>query len=526
MKTFPITALFGALLLASSAPSLTTNQLAALPADVSATRDKYTAMVAKLEGENANRLVALRAEYVDALLKLRSDLKAKGAEEKTFYELRKEEERFAKSRNWVLDRKDRLSLAAKPVFDAYGRKWSDMGAKHQAARKRLDDFYGAHLEKAKRALTQQNHIPQALAVKAAQDEIADYRPPDTGRPYLAEGRERSAIATGTELAAYLTGTWWKLRWKGGSLPKRHKETVTFHHGRMVRIAGDDGKVEKYRYEIRSDLSVRVLSRREKTLVFDPSFTTFDYADTYYRRYRRGILEARPEAESAADMWRDLVLYYPLDEVSETVRDAGPGGYHGQAQKTAVVFYGRKQNAYLFNGKDSCIRTDNAVHPDALSAMSVSLWINVPRDIRDAAVFCWPETAPAGKTYLYLYKGRFRCRFGSGSNDTMVELKEGYEPGKWHHVVMAHERVGGNMVYLDGKMVHSHPALPLKGSATQLFIGCRGTPDDNRPFRGLIDEFMVFKRALSPSEVEKLFHCAKPPARGGSPATGSGEQEEG
>jgi hypothetical protein len=502
----------GVVLLAGPALCQSTNRAKALPRNVASLRDKYVNMVAKLEGEHTNRRVALRAEYVDALLKLGSELKTKGADEKTLYELRKERERFARARNWVLEKRDRLSAAAKPVFNVYRERWEATAAKHQAARKRLDDYYGSHLQKVKQDLTQQNRIPEALAVKAAQDEIAGFEPPDKGRPYLAEGREPCAIATKAELAEYLTGTWWKLRWRAGSLPKRHKETLTFHLGQMMRMADDDGKVEKCGYEIRDDLSVRTLSRREKTLVFDPSFTTFDYADPYYKRYRRGILEASPEAETAGNMWEDLLLFYPLDEVSETVRDAGPHGHHGKAEMTAVVFYGRKQNAYLFNGRSSRIRTDNAIHPDSLSALSISLWINVPRDIRDATVFCWPETEPSGKTYLYIYRGRFRCRFGSGSNDTMVELKQTYEPGKWHHVVMTHERVGGNVVYLDGKPIHSHPALPLKGSATHFYIGCRGTPEDDRPFRGLIDEFMVFKRALSPTEVNALFRCDRPPVK--------------
>lgn len=501
-----------ALLFLLSALAQTPTEGTAPPPEVSAGRDKYAAMVGQLAGTHANRLTALRAEYVDALLKLESQLRAKGGDEKALYSLRKEKERFARYRGWVLEKKDRLSSDVKPVFDAFNKKASGMAVEHKAARKRLDDFYRAHLQKLKQTLTQQDRIQEALAVKAAQDEIDEFKPPDRGRPYLADGREPKPFKTKAELAEYLTGTWWKLRWKGGSFPKRHKETLTFHLGQMARIANDDGSVDKRKYEINDDLSLRLLSSHEKTLAFDPSFTTFDYADSHARFYRRGILEAKPEQESAANMWKDLVLFYPLDEVSEMVRDAGPLGNHGKAEMTAVVFYGRNRNAYLFNGRNSTIRVDNAVHPDECAALSISVWINVPRDIRDATVFCWPEVAPSGKTYLYLYRGRFRFRFGSGSDETMAELKQGYEPDTWHHVVMTHERVGGNVVYLDGKAVHSHPARPLKGSAKLLIIGSRGTPQDERPFRGLIDEFMVFKRALSPAEVEALFHCARPPVK--------------
>jgi len=480
-------------------------------------------MVAELVGAHKNRLVALRADYVDALLKLGAGLQAK-RDDSALRDLRAEKSRFARDRAWELGKKDRLPAAAKPVFETFKKKSSGMTAEYEAARKRLDDFYRGYLEKLKRDFTKQNRIQEACAAKAAQEEIDGYKPPDTGRPHLAEGRGPKPLVTAAELIEHLTGTCWKLRWRAGSFPTRHKQTLTFHLGQIVRIGHDDGKVAKYKYEIKDDLSLRLQSRHDKTLAFDPSFTTFDYADSYARSHRRGILEAKSESGTAGEMWRDLVLHYPLDEVSETVRDAGPLGHHGKAEKTAVVFYGRKQNAYLFNGRNSSIRVDNAVHPDKYAALSISVWINLPRDVRDAVVFCWPEVAPSGKTYLYLYRGRFRCRFGSGSNDTVAELKQAYEPDTWHHVVMTHERAGGNVVYLDGKPVHSHPALPLKGSATHFYIGCRGTPEDNRPFRGLIDEFMVFKRALSPADVEALFHCVQAPRTAEASEAGQGGLE--
>jgi len=343
-----------ALLLPCSARAQTTNQTRAASAEVSALRDKYTGMAAELVGAHKNRMVTLKADYVDALLKLGARLQAKG-DDSALRDLRSERSRFARYRTWELGKKDRVPAAAKPVFESFKKNASDMTMKYEAARKRLDDFYRGYLEKLKRDFTKQNRIQKAYAAKAAQEEIDGYAPPDTGRPHLAEGRNPKPLVTTDELIEYLTGTRWKLRWRGGAFPGGHKESVTFHLGQIVRMVHDDGKVAKYKYEIKDDLSLRLQSRYDKMLAFDPSFTTFDYADSYARRHRRGILEAKPESGAAGDMWEDLVLHYPLDEVSKTVRDAGPLGRHGKAEKTAVVFYGRKQNAYLFNGRNVSFR---------------------------------------------------------------------------------------------------------------------------------------------------------------------------
>ncbi len=253
-------------------------------------------------------------------------------------------------------------------------------------------------------------------------------------------------------------------------------------------------------------------RNEKTLTFDPSFTTFDFDEPRYKRYRRGHLARTAPPTDANAMWKDLLLYYPLDEVSETVRDAGPHHRHGKASMTAVVFYGRKKNAYLFNGKSSLIRIDSAGDVNACDALSISVWINVPRDVRDATVFRWPATGEYGGTYLAISRGRLRYRFGSGRSETGQDLSATYTAGTWHHVVMTHDRAGANAVYVDGKVVDSRPSVALQNNDVHLFIGCRsGESPLDRPFRGLIDELMVFKRALSPTEIKTLAGCPAPPA---------------
>jgi len=485
-------------------------QGASLPDEVAAVRDKYVAMVAELEGTHDNRIRALRAEYVDALLKAEAALSKKGAEG-PLSELRKEKERFARSRHWRLEQKDRIPATLQTVFDGFKKKATDMQTKRAAARKRLDDYCRAHLQKHKRALTQQNRIAEAMAVKAVQDMIDGYTPPDTDRPHLAEGQEPKPFKTAGELDKYLAGTRWALRWRGGRLPARHRETLSFHVGRVLRIIDDDGSVEKTAYGVRDDLSVRVGGKYEKTIAFDPSFTVFNFDDPRRQRYRRGFLAEKAKPAAAGDTWKNLVLYYPLDEVSETVKDKGPLGRHGKATMTAVVFYGRKENAYQFNGRSSMIRVDGALNVDACDALSVSVWIKLPGNVRDATIFRWPDTAQYGGTYMAVYKGRFRYRFGSGKSETGRELSATYTPDTWHHVAMVHERVGANAVYLDGKMIDSRPALPLRGNSDQLIIGCRadGKPLD-RPFVGLIDELMVFKRVLSPSEVEMLSRGVRPP----------------
>jgi hypothetical protein len=102
----------------------------------------------------------------------------------------------------------------------------------------------------------------------------------------------------------------------------------------------------------------------------------------------------------------------------------------------------------------------------------------------------PRNVPADKNPAFL--GRL-----------VVEKKYPFAKGKWTHVAIVHEALGGGQgiarLYLDGKLIGASPkiteAFAWDASKAALRLGVNYT--------GLFDELMVFSRALNEKEVKRL-----------------------
>jgi hypothetical protein len=99
-----------------------------------------------------------------------------------------------------------------------------------------------------------------------------------------------------------------------------------------------------------------------------------------------------------------------------------------------------------------------------------------------------------------------AQFGvaDGSRHNVVGTRGGgMKTGVWYHVVGTFD--GKHLrIYLNGKQVsYVRQTVAPKMRGLPLWIGYgRGFPPEY--FRGLMDEVMVFDRALSPTEVEALY----------------------
>ena len=84
-------------------------------------------------------------------------------------------------------------------------------------------------------------------------------------------------------------------------------------------------------------------------------------------------------------------------------------------------------------------------------------------------------------------------------------------GAWQHLVIARNGVNGTAVYLNGTLVGTNTAsygpIPYDGSEF-LYLGRHAI--FGRYFHGLVDELMVFNRALTATEVSSLYANQSPP----------------
>ena len=147
--------------------------------------------------------------------------------------------------------------------------------------------------------------------------------------------------------------------------------------------------------------------------------------------------------------------------------------------------------------------------------SVSLWMNTP-DIKERAVIfhrsrAWTDSASRGYQLL-MEKGHLSAsliHFWPG-NAIRVQTKQPIPANTWVHVGITYDgssRAAGLQIYLDGKlasqeMVRDNLYKNITGSGgDNITIGQRFR--DRGFSQGLVDEFQVFNRQLSPLEIAHL-----------------------
>jgi len=135
--------------------------------------------------------------------------------------------------------------------------------------------------------------------------------------------------------------------------------------------------------------------------------------------------------------------------------------------------------------------------------------------------------------VYKRQNQYHAHIGDIDNKYIINAYEGtVEYGAWHHMALTWELVpgeyGGGAMYIDGELVAEYDndfveASPGVKAADNWGGGARigRDVDDSWQFNGQIDEFCLFKRALSATEVIKLMQgISSPIAFSPNPADGS------
>jgi len=120
---------------------------------------------------------------------------------------------------------------------------------------------------------------------------------------------------------------------------------------------------------------------------------------------------------------------------------------------------------------------------------------------------------------YVRNGQYHAHIGDADNNYIINAYEGtVEYGVWHHMALTWELVpgeyGGGAMYIDGELVAEYGndfveappgvlAANNWGSAVHGGARLGWDIDDGWQFSGLLDEFCMFKRALSQDEILEI-----------------------
>jgi len=198
-----------------------------------------------------------------------------------------------------------------------------------------------------------------------------------------------------------------------------------------------------------------------------------------------------------------VGHWRLDEgQGQRLVDSSGHGNHGTL-RSGTWAEGKSGRGLMFDG------SGEAVVPDAASLnvrdeVTVAFWF---RWLGDTGTWQFPVAKFEGdmcRNYgIYLRPGQgapaFSASFeGAGFRHTDVAASVGVADGHWHHLAGTYSMFNGRVrVFVDGRLAaergYRNGAMRLTGEPIRFGVGTHG----------IIDEVVVYPRALSPSEVAGL-----------------------
>ena len=201
--------------------------------------------------------------------------------------------------------------------------------------------------------------------------------------------------------------------------------------------------------------------------------------------------------------RGLLLHYSFPAPAATVTDESGNGNNGTPQGSEWVANGYLGGAYAVGRGRGYVSHDGFARICPKTELTVAAWIKA--DTFGRADYLAPVVSHHGAG------SGWELRTGQGRPGMVVTVdhrhytavsKQTLKAGRWHHLAGVYD--GRNVtLYVDAKCEAS---IALSGSITlyggALNIG-RNPSWRDRTFEGLIDEVMVFDRALSASEIRSL-----------------------
>jgi glucose/arabinose dehydrogenase/fibronectin type 3 domain-containing protein len=185
----------------------------------------------------------------------------------------------------------------------------------------------------------------------------------------------------------------------------------------------------------------------------------------------------------------------------TTADISGNGNVGTLTTATWSTQGRYGNALSFNGANSVVRVASAPSLDLGGSMTLEGWVKPTASQSGWRTVLQRQT---DAYYLNASSGAGALRpagggtFGSGSSGTLIG-PTAIPVNSWTHEALTYD--GTTMrLYINGVEAASKPQTgAVQSSTNPLWIG--GNTPYGEYFQGLLDEIRVYKRALTPSEIQ-------------------------
>ena len=219
--------------------------------------------------------------------------------------------------------------------------------------------------------------------------------------------------------------------------------------------------------------------------------------------------------------QDIVAFWHMDELQWTgatgeVKDetgVNHGKAYGGATTTSDAKYGR---AGFFDGVNDYVKVpdDDSLH--FTDAITIEAWVKlkedfVEGDVAQMIISLYKTTTDRLNLYFSSdsgYKGRIGFAIMDDGSGYRVYTHETFWPkDTWFHIVGS-AGSNGMKLYVNGEADYEvvEDTTSFSVAASINTIGCRFYSTYYEKFlNGIIDELRIYKRALSPTEIEILYN---------------------
>jgi hypothetical protein len=194
---------------------------------------------------------------------------------------------------------------------------------------------------------------------------------------------------------------------------------------------------------------------------------------------------------------------PFDTTSgTTATDVSGNGWDGRLANGATWVAGHSGNAVSLNGSNQYVDLPAGVVSSA-DTMTITAWVNLNTVTNWTRIF---DFGTGTTNYMFLTpKNGTTIRFAiksASSTEQVIDGTAALPTGGWHHVAVTLNGSTGTL-YVDGVQVGTNTAMTITpnmlGATTQNWIG-RSQFSSDPYLNGLVDNFRIYNRALSASEV--------------------------
>lgn len=159
-------------------------------------------------------------------------------------------------------------------------------------------------------------------------------------------------------------------------------------------------------------------------------------------------------------------------------------------------------AATFNGSGITIDGYNGITGN--NPRTVAVWVKTTNTARQG-VATWGNSGTFSRnTFVINGNGTVRFEYQGGGQNSTLTINDDV----WHHIAYTYD--GAEIkVYIDGVLDFTRPEIRIDTGVAgdrQITIGSEGSSDGSltfRPFSGAMDDFRLYNRALSASEIAEL-----------------------